>query len=503
MSKKLNKATVFIASSGSVYESDGVALRAIDKERLVAPKHLIAVIPERDFILHSFDVPREIGIDKLPETVEIRMFQDAGLNPMIDYENAFSYRDSRQDGRMYSVTAVAISTGSIESGVAKIKDKVSYIDSILPASSLPCALYNAEILEKKKDVFIYFQKDSLVISIFDNGEMVYGKSQDGGLAKIHETYVATSGVKSDYDSFVKMLVKQHDRFSEEEEEDVPDLRDIFISSLSNVKNILLYTSRVAGLNDIDRVFIGSYAGVVYKLSDLAYEMLEIEAHNFNFYTDFHTKGEAYLDQTVLLALLEGQNQINGLPHNPYNVSIYKRPGKLLTRKGGKALFLVVATTIISLLFPLYYQVQIWGYEGKTKQALSEIGKSKAEFEASMALKEALTAQKNKLEERKIEVEQEYLNRKSELREIYKIRTKSKTVATNLLPVFESVVKSNLLIKSFSLNVQDLNMNIVSAEDTRITTLLNSLVGAGYYSELHEILQDEHGNFTADMKVRLK
>lgn len=497
------KTTVFIAARNAIYETDAVSVSKLDSDSAVVSKNLIAVLPDRDFVFHNFEIQRDLTREQLSESIEIKMFQDAGLNPMLDYKSAFSCRASRQDERMKAVNAAAISLGAIETGVEKLKKNVSYIDAILPTTTLPYALYNAEILERKKDVFVYFQKDALIVSIFDSGELVYGKVQDNGIRKLHDSFEILSGNKDDYASFVKTLLNIEKLSFETDKQTLSDLREVLFNSLNSIKNILLYASRISGVNEFDRLFIGSCEGVITGLSDLAQELFEVESHDFNFFTEFHTQDEDYLDQIALLALLEGQNRANGLPENPYNVTPYARPGKFLTRKGGKALFFVAAAVLATFIWPMYYQSQIWFFEAKTQKALSEIGKSKPEFEANIALRDSLLAERESLIKQKDQVEGDYVSLKKQLDEIHKRRTKEKTVAVNLSTIFDDIVKSNLLIDSFNVTQRDLNLSLISSQDTQITTLLNTLVEDGYELELHEILKSEDGSYKAELKVGLK
>lgn len=503
MSKKIDKKLAYLASLGALYEREPSQIKRLEPEKITPLKGVVAVLPDRDFVFHGFDVQRDLTVEQVAETVEIRMFQDAGLNPILEYKNAFSCRDNSQDQRMKSVTAAAISTGAIEAGVEKIRKNINYIDCVLPASTLPYALYNAEVLEKRKDVFIYYQKDSLLVSIFDNGNFIYGKTQDSGIKRLYEQYCALSGRKDDYDSFVKMLQETEELSHDHNLELLSYIREVLNNSLGNIKNILLYAARVSGAGEFDRVFIGSGVGAVMGLSELAQELFEIESHDFNFFTDFYSSSDSYVDQMAVLALLEGQNQNRGLPHNPYNTTIYERPGRFLERKGGKALFFVAAATIAVFLWPIYYEAQIYNFNAKTKKALLEIGKSRQEFETNLMLRDSLLAERDNLTAQKIDVEQELAKRQSELDEIHKRRTKEHTVAVNLADIFENVIRSDLQISAFSLAQRDLNLSLVALEDTRITNLLRRLVDDGYFVELYEILQNEQGSFVADLKVRLK
>lgn len=503
MSKNTGKIAGFVVATNSLYESDGLSSNTIDIGETARPKSTVVVLPDRDFVFHNFEIQRDLTREQLAETVEIRMFQDAGLNPMLEYKNSFACRDSKQDDRMKAVNAVAVSYGAIESATEKLKAKISYIDAILPTSTLPYALYNAEILEKKRDVFIYFQKEALVVSIFDNGEFVYGKTQDNGLRKLLESYAILSGKRVEFDDFVKILLTIDELDGEEDRQLLIDIREVLSSSLLGIKNILLYASRVSGLNEFDRIIIGSTIGTISGLDLLAQELFEIETHEFNFYTDFYTKGSAYMDQVALLALLEANNIANELPANPYNCTIYRRPGAFLTRKGGKILAFMSAAVFVVLLLPAYYQAQIFYYDYRASHALEEIGKSKAEFEANAMQRDLLIKEREDLNKQLQDATDQYGFAKAQLDEIHKRRTINKPVATNLAAIFADIESANLQITALDLKSRELNLKLISDQDTKITALLNTLVDKGYITSLNIITQDDKKLYEAELKVRLK
>ncbi|GHV09537.1 hypothetical protein AGMMS50229_19890 [Campylobacterota bacterium] len=163
MAKRKSNAKAVVAYTGSVpgqcWELNKGSAKLSPLSAVKSPGCVVAIVPDRELVFLQFQLQKDLTTEQLTEAVEVRMFQDAGLNPMLEYKTAFSKRASTQDMRMLTIGAISASMGAIESATSQLTQDISYIDSLLPLSTLPYALYNASILEPKRDVFVYFQRD--------------------------------------------------------------------------------------------------------------------------------------------------------------------------------------------------------------------------------------------------------------------------------------------------------------------------------------------------------
>lgn len=506
MAKALPKTVAFLATAPErAWVCTGTQPRNTALSDLQRSECVVAALEEREFVFHQFEIQRDLTADQLAESVEVKMFQDAGLNPMLEYKNAFSRRPSRQDNRMNFVNAVAASMGALESATDPLRGKTPYIDVIVPLTTLPYALYNAEILEKKRDVFIYFQKDALQIALFDNGEFVYGKSQDNGLRKLLEEYATLSRDRMEFADFVKLLLTASPGRADEEQnaQALSDLREVISTALFSVKNILLYAGRISGVGEYDRVFVGTQEGVVPGLEELAQELLEIEAHEFLFYTPFYLQGEPYMDQMAVLALLEGNNITAGLKPNPFNLSPYRRPGAFLKRPGGKLLLWIAASALTAALWPGYFLGQTLWYEYQTQQGLAQLGKSRVEFENLQARRSALIGERESLQNRLKEAEATFAGSVSLLQSVHDKRLLSSPVSTGLADLFGELSAAGVFVQTLTLQRREVMLVLSASRDTQLTGLLERLVGKRYAPELSRIeWRAENNRFMTDLKVRL-
>ncbi|MDR2033618.1 MAG: hypothetical protein LBP89_03180 [Helicobacteraceae bacterium] len=481
----------------------GDEVRQDDLAELENPGCTVVAFPDKELIFHQFDVARDMTNEQLAENVEIKVFQDAGLNPMLEYKTSFTKRISRQDERQWTIGAIAASFGALEGATNSLLSYAPYIDSVVPTSTLPYALYNANILEPKRDVFIYFQKDSLVISIFEGGEYVYGKSQDHGIKKLMDSYSQLSHARMEYEDFVSMLTSAS--ASENKEQNLSalaDLREAISNALFGVKNILLYAGRIAGVTNLDRVFIGTSEGTVPGLEDLAQELLEIEGHEFVFYTPFFTKSDQYVDQMAVLTLLEADNIVNNLNANPFNCTVKSRPGSLLSRPGGKAVAWIAASLVVALAWPLYYGGLIGWFMYRDKAQMSDLQQTRDTFERLKSERAMLIGQRDTLQAQ-LQAEQTKLNdAKGLLTKVHEMRVLSQPAATGLAGLFERLTELSVRLVSIDMKGRGVAAQIRAGRDTQITKLLERLAEDNYQPELNKIVKGENGAFTAELKVRL-
>jgi hypothetical protein len=474
-----------------------------DLSELENPGCTVVAFPDKELIFHQFDLAKDMTSEQLVENVEVKVFQDAGLNPMLEYKTSFTKRVSRQDERMWTIGAIAASTGAIESVTASLLTRANYIDSIVPASSLPYALYNANILEPKRDVFIYFQKDSLIISIFDGGEYVYGKSQDHGIKKLMESYAQLSHARMEYEDFVSMLTSAS--ASEDKEQNLralADLREAISNALFGVKNILLYAGRIVGITSMDRLFIGTSEGLVPGLEDLAQELLEVEGHEFNFSTPFYSQNDQYVDQLAILTLLEANNIVGGLKANPFNCTAKARPGAFLSRDGGKAIALVSLSLAVAIAWPLWFVAYDQWYSYKSRSEMVELRQSEAKFKALETEKTQLEQEVAALGAEQQEKQAKLTETKNLLVKIHDMRVLAQPAAAGLAGLFERLTEANVRVESLEMTGRDTAAQIRAPRDTQITKLLERLAEDNYLPELRKIVKGENGAFSAELKVRL-
>ncbi len=459
---------------GTTYRLAATAVERHETETLKARSDTnIGLINDKEIISYSFDLDKGIEGAELDDAVEIRMFQDAGLNHMIDYKIVYSWRDSLLDTKSISISAYALTAAQLGAAFGSFKSRCNYIDRILPHATLPYALYAAEVLEKKSDIYIYFQEKSTSVSVFYGGEFVYAKTLPSGLKQLHESFVRNNNEGVSYDDFILAITQKGvdgTRYAPDGEIHIQDVTEVFERAIADKNNVIQYARRIAGLEGFERIFIGTCKGVVPKLNLMTRAALGIEAF------DFDQQGDAYIDQHIILAMIEAQNIASGRKGNPFNLTLYPRPPKLLQRESGKLFLGTAAALLVSLLYPGYLWVDaLWkGYRYDT--TLAELKISRDEFETLRSKEENL---KNEKERYQLMLESEKVLLGEKLALLESIESKqagNQSKAVVLQELYRNVNRHQVKIHRLEVTKNRYRLELQAANDDDFTALLRSLTG---------------------------
>jgi hypothetical protein len=438
--------------------------------------YCVASFSDKEIVSYTFDVEKGLSQDKLDDSVEIKMFQDAGLNHLIEYHIVYSYRDSLIDAKKVTVTAFAITSSYFNSEFANFLTKCQYIDTILPHSTLPYALYNADILEKKSDVFVYFKDNDLMISIFYEGEYVYSKNSHYGLKQLHEQFVRNNNEGVMFETFIKAIIQKgvdESLYNSTDEVHIQDLTPLFERVLGEISTVLNYAKRISGISAYDRIFIGSIYGVVPKLADFSKQILLIQTDDFNFTTQFYSPKDSYIDQNIVLLSLEALNVLSNKKANPFNLTIFKRPPRFYKRDSGKFIFLTFFAFVASMAYPLYLVSDINYKNYQLNFAIQNLNISKGEFLRLKNIEEKIKQDKKKYTQMLNEKQKKLKQRVDLLENILDKKTKISSKIPILNTIFSQISKNNVIIKKLNIDKNKFIISVLSKNDRNFTKLLGS------------------------------
>lgn len=130
-----------------------------------------ATIPLPLIRTHGFKAPKTNTEEKTEIQAEMKMFDETGLDPDIDYKIVPLTIPLENNDNNY-IETYAVEVSKIEELFSSIAKKNSQIDAIFPPSITYLSLYTFELLEKKSDLFIYFGDDISYAVIFKNGQYI-------------------------------------------------------------------------------------------------------------------------------------------------------------------------------------------------------------------------------------------------------------------------------------------------------------------------------------------
>lgn len=444
----------------------------------------VATMNDKEIISYSFDVEKGLKEEELADTVDIRMFQDAGLNHMIDYKIVYATRDSLLDAKSLSVTAFAVTPTQFTGEFGALRSRCNYIDTILPSSTLPHALYAGEILEAKSDIFIYFREKETTFSVFYEGRFVYSKNISEGLKGLYDLFVKNNNETVEYDTFVTTLTGKGldpDRYETEPEVYRQDVAAVLERSLGNMNNVIQYARRIAGIQSFDRIFIGTEKGTVPMLTELVRSVTEVRGENFEFFTPYYHAEDSYTDQTIILGLIEAENIREGRPANPFNLSIYPRPPRFYKRDSGKLLLITAASLLLGTAYPLYLAVDTRWKEYTYNTTLGKLQISQGEFMELKAEEDSYRAKKNHYQEL-LEKEKEALAKQLAL--LKKIESKRQLATTKthtLARLFGQLNRHRLKIEQIEIEGDRYRLALRSRRDDDVTAFLKTATAHKHFS----------------------
>ena len=444
----------------------------------------VGLINEREIISYSFDVEKGLKEEELADTVEIRMFQDAGLNHMIDYKIIYATRDSLLDAKSLSVTAFAVTASQFNAEFGPFRNHCNFIDTILPYATLPHALYAGEILEPKSDIFIYYREKETMFSVFYDGEFVYAKSLGGGVKGLYDTFVKNNNESVAYDTFLHTLTRcglDPACYGDDPAVYHRDVVEVFERSLSDLNNVIQYARRIAGIQVFDRIFIGTEKGTVPELTAMVKNVTGIRGEVFEFFTPFYHENDTYVDQNILLAMVEADNIMHGRLANPFNLSIYPRPPRFYKRDSGKLLLVTAAAFLLSIAYPLYLAVDTHWKNYTYNATIAKLQISQGEFQELKANEDAYKSKKEHYLALLKEEKDQFENLLTLLKTIESKRMTANTKTYTLSHLFEAINRHRLKIEQINIGDNRFQIALRAQKDSYVTAFLKQITSEKHFN----------------------
>lgn len=358
---------------------------------------------DKELITYNFDLERGLDQERTNEAIEVKMFQEAGLNPMVDYKIVYSKTSSKIDATKNHVQAFAAPLLALEKISKEFVKKYGFIDLVLPTTALPKVLYQEKIIDKKNDIFLYLTKESLYLSIFTGGDLVYSKCLDDGLSKLHDTFLRSTGEKIKYNDFISNLTKlglEEKNYTENKTKFYMDFKNLFSLIVQRMQNISQYASRMFMIEDFSRIYIGSENGLVPGLPKFMEQSLGIETQDYLFYADFLPEKSGYIDQReiLLLANLQSNLKQKGKKEEYLDLSINERPDSFFKRNSGKFLSVLVGIFLAFSCVPGYYYCHKFYNSMIINKKLSELKLNQEKYEKFKVEEERLKKEASDLSE---------------------------------------------------------------------------------------------------------
>jgi len=361
---------------GNIYLlEDGVLSRIKLKD--IKQEHIVSsYIPNKNVITYELKLQKNL-LDKieLDDYIETKCYEEIGLDEAEEYIFKYKVIDSLADEKYIIAEVVIITKSDIEELYEPFVKKTGYLDFITYSGYAFNVLYKEKILEPQNDLYIYFTKNDIFITLYSEGKFLQTFAIPEGLQNIYEELVESIKIKNfDFDKFMQLLVKKGldlNNYSEKEQVLFNELSEIFSNKFLIISNQLHSIIRKFSLTTIDRIFMSTIRGSIVGISEFANMYLGVEANDLDFGGKY--KFNTDIDQILFLSMLYAQYAYKS-DDQVDNFTTFYRPPTFFYRKSGQFIATTVASLLISIAYPAYQAVYTAIIEGENQIQQSKLNK---------------------------------------------------------------------------------------------------------------------------------
>lgn len=358
MSKKQEIVQYINPLNLSLTSYDGKEFKSIDK---ATKNYTISKVSYEDVITYSFKVPITQLSEELESTIEIKMYEEAGLNLEKNYKITYITKILDYE-EMALIEIFAVDTDKLSIIFKDIVKKTKYIDFLAIPFLAFSTFYTNEILKPKNDVFFYLGENEAFISFYKNGLYISTKSVTS-LSKIikqlHNDDIEIDIKKLDEILHSKGLNKKV--YKDDEEILIYNtLEKIFIDTLTTMNSVAMHNRNVFGFTQIDRLFFSTDRGRVPYFKEFAinFGFADIKISDFNLFAE---KYEDNFFDNVIASYGFDKYITNS---DEQNISIFIRPPLFYKTISGQLILAILTLILILSSIYLYYYININGLQNK-------------------------------------------------------------------------------------------------------------------------------------------
>jgi len=413
-------------------------------------------LSNRDMITASIEISRSIPNEDLGDIIDIRAYEELGLDQTNEYVIKYAERESTGDIRNFDLFVAEPAV--LEETFKETVKETKYIDLLLPAPLLYRSLYSREMLASEGvHCFIYFGQKDAFVTFYKNGKHLYDKSIEYSLEQIYDKYCELSGNRVNEEEFFGILESEglktiHTDYQE-------NLRNLFGDIFITINDITIYAKRAFDLSSIDQTFIGSAKGPIIGLDEYSESYLGLQSSelNFDFNLDSDERYTEQLQYMLAVASMEYMENSEGFT----NLTIFERAPAFHKRASGQFIIATTMAIMVGMAYPLYYLVGSYMNDAANLVLANQESNLKAE---SGKYKKILGAKKKEI--KKLDG---FIVDKSKI-----YHAKEKTLTSIYDKKVNYHLKSELLY-NFATDIKhfDVNINALSSSDDSFTLSLLS------------------------------
>jgi len=302
-------------------------------------------LANKDMIIAPIEVAAGMDEKDLDGLLDDRAYDELGLDPAQEYIiRRWEIESKDPHKRVFQLFVVEHNTYT--EVFAPLREKIKYIDLIVPAPLLYHSLYNMHVLEPKGvHAFLYFTHYDTFVTFYRSGKYLYSKSIPFSLRQIYNRYCEMIGETVDEDKFYKTL--QKDGLKALQSDFQQNLMKLFGEIFISINDIIIYTKRAYDLEVIDQMFIGSELGAIAGLDEYVQNYLGFHSMALEFDFDIQTE-EWHTDQMQYMMAVSALDYKED-SSEWVNFTLYPKPPTFFKRPAGQ----ITAMTMLMLLLAIF------------------------------------------------------------------------------------------------------------------------------------------------------
>jgi len=305
----------------------------------------------KDIISHSFKIGKNISEDEIAMTVEVKMYEEAGLSFQKSYKIIYLKKDIGFDDT-YLIEAFAVEKENFLKIFKPITDKIKYIDYIALPFLAYETLYANSIIKKKNDLFIYLGDDEAFATLYKEGSYISTKSIIT-LSDITKT-IKEKNESIDLETLKEILKTKglkKDNYTDSDIALFEMIRMSFINIFDKINNIIMHNRSIFGFEKIDRIYFGlSGGGNIEALLEFItdFGIRSAKLYNLGFLSNDTLKDPL---ESIVTSYIFDRFKNNDLR---YNLTIFEKKPNFFTTYSGKISLAVFATLLLLGSYSIFW-----------------------------------------------------------------------------------------------------------------------------------------------------
>jgi hypothetical protein len=491
------------AYTGKHYIFKGDVFQPLNKLTYNKANFITSYLSNKDFISTTIQLSRSIPEEDIHDIIEIKAYEELGLDQASSYVISFVELTSESDEREFHIFVAE--SELLNKLYMPLKAETKYIDLIVPAPLLFKILYKREILDNSgTQCFVYFTHNDAFVSFYSRGEYLYSKSIEFSLDQIYDKFCEIEGEQVDRKEFFSVLETEGLKAIDSRYQQ--NFMKIFGEVFITINDIIIYTKRAFQLDGIDHMYIGSSEGPIVGLDEYSHNYLGLSSSDFNF--DYNiSNDEWYTDQLQYLMLLTSMEYMED-PSIVLNLTMFPRPPSFVNRASGQFIISAFAAISIGLAYPLYYLVGSYTNEAK----IFALSKQDKELQAEAKKYKAIIGKKNKelkaLDKQLVSLVKLYGAKTKTLSSIYNEKVNYHLKSEIFYTIADELNKFDVYVNGITTKENTVWLSILSSDDRKLTELIKYISNT-HFDDIKEIdikmIQKDPQNefYTGLLKVEFK